>query len=85
MKLVGKLFAVFVLSCGAYLAAVEQTTFAESCSGNACQMAQCQRRNCQAKCHGAIDCLDRCDQAFLASPGVDLDCWNGRDREPIQP
>jgi len=88
MKLVAKLFAVLVLSCAAYFATIEQTTFAEgSCSGNSCQRCQCQRRNCQTNCHGNVPCNDRCDQAFLNCPGVDLECWNGRDkpeRPPIQ-
>lgn len=83
MKLIAKLFAVLVLSCAAYFAAVEQTAFAdENCSGNTCQRAQCQRRNCISNCHGDFDCNDRCEQAFINTPGVDYDCWNGRDKPP---
>lgn len=80
MKLVTKLFAVLVLSGGAYFAVVEKPIFANvGCSGNSCQIAQCQRRNCYSDCGSNLDCQDRCDQAFLAKPGVDYDCWKNRD------
>ncbi len=80
MKLVAKLFAVLVLSGGAFFAVVEKPAFAdESCSGNSCQIAQCQRKNCRSNCSSDFGCLDRCDDAFLAKPGVDFDCWKNRD------
>ncbi len=83
MKIVAKLFAVLVLSCAAYFAVVEQTAFAdESCSGNSCQRAQCQRRNCNSHCSGNFDCFDRCDQAFISTPGVDESCYTNRDKPP---
>lgn len=87
MKLVGKLFAVLVLSGATYFAVIEQPTFATGgCgNGNNCQRAQCTRRKCRITCTGQFDCLDRCDQAFLSNPAVDLDCYNGRDTDPIIP
>lgn len=86
MKLVAKLFAVLVLACAAYFAGGEQPASAlADCSGNTCEICQCQRRNCISKCNLDIPCKDRCEDAFLGCAGNNYECWRDRNRPPKQP